>query len=670
MQLTESIFEKEKTDLLKDYVVVGIDIGSRQSKAVLLTKNEIYTVLRPTGFNMKETANELLDDLYLQSNLTEKDIDYYVCTGYGRVSIELDNIPGRIMTEIACHGMGAHFLGHNIRTIIDIGGQDSKVIKIDPENGSVKDFAMNDKCAAGTGRFLEKIADVLGLDVTEIGPVSLKAERSKNVNAQCIVFAESEVISARAEGVKTEDIAAGIHDAVARRVYGLLNRVGIQEGLLFTGGVANNVGIRAAFEKLLGFKISVAKMDTVYAGALGAAVFANKFAESSRGSGAGNTKRNRLDLTSLEGAVSEQKKELISHKKKNVGYVCAYMPVEILGASDVNAIRLFEAGNQAEIMAGESITQSVLCDLTKSIIGGFITGNPVQKSLDHVYTFFTCDCMRKSVEAIDSEFIPATLYNLPRQTKDLSARSYYVTELKAFKKDLETLTGSSIDDNEIYKSIADYNLARRKIRQISDYRKKDLPLVTGSDFQKIARSYYQLPVKKLLHELDGVLEQLENADDASAGGGYRPRIMVSGGIIGDGDNKITEILESLGADVVVEDNCTGIKPFQHDIPEHGNWAKDLADGYMGQAPCGRMKPLDDMLYNSLELAKQYKAQGVVLYFLKFCPCYSMMLKKYNEIFKKENIPVLIVSSDYSHGDDGQIKIRIEAFLEMLSEGVY
>ena len=179
--------------------------------------------------------------------------------------------------------MGAHALNPRTRTIIDIGGQDSKAIKVDPATGKVVEFVMNDKCAAGTGRFLEKAAVLLGLELHQLARSRLRPTSRRAISSQCVVFAESEMISLRARGERHKDgaaranIAAGIHFATARRVKSLLGRVGIEPDLVFTGGVANNVGMWHALEELIGAKFARSPIDMIYAGALGAAVHAGQF---------------------------------------------------------------------------------------------------------------------------------------------------------------------------------------------------------------------------------------------------------------------------------------------------------------------------------------------------------------------------------------------------------
>lgn len=273
----ETVIEPEYISLIDKYTVIGIDIGSRGAKAVLLHKGEMYTSIIETGINMQDTANELLDDLFLQSGISINDVNYIVGTGYGRISMSFENTLSDVVTEISCHAMGCHFLNKGTRTIIDIGGQDSKAIKVNPANGKVEEFIMNDKCAAGSGRFLEKVALLLGYTLDEVGPASLRAKNEIDISSQCVVFAESEVVSLKVKGAMAEDIAAAINLSIARRVKSLVNRIGIESEILFSGGVSNNPGMRYALEKVLGEKIKDTKLDMVYAGALGAAIYANNY---------------------------------------------------------------------------------------------------------------------------------------------------------------------------------------------------------------------------------------------------------------------------------------------------------------------------------------------------------------------------------------------------------
>lgn len=202
---------------------------------------------------------------------------FLIGTGYGRVAIDVTDIPSNVVTEISCHSLGGHYLNPKTKTIIDIGGQDSKVIKVDDATGQVIDFVMNDKCAAGTGRFLEKVAQLLDLTLDEFGEYATRSEKPLDISSQCVVFAESEVISLKAKGYTKEDIAAGVHLATARRIKNLLRRIGIVPTVLFTGGVNNNKGMVKALEDTLGITIGTTKLDTTFAGALGAAAYGYEY---------------------------------------------------------------------------------------------------------------------------------------------------------------------------------------------------------------------------------------------------------------------------------------------------------------------------------------------------------------------------------------------------------
>lgn len=276
MNASDVIDELVLSDI-SDSTVAGIDIGSRTAKAVLLHEGQLYTAIMATGVYMQETADKLLKKLFKESKLNLDNVKGIVGTGYGRIALQFQNIPSEIITEISCHAMGAHFLNHGTRTIIDIGGQDSKAIKVDPKTGKVVEFVMNDKCAAGTGRFLEKVAELLDYTIDEIGDEAAKSKKELAVSSQCVVFAESEVISLKAKGEKREDIAAAIHFATARRVRNLVNRLGLEPELIFSGGVSNNAGMRHALEALIGNPIKQTKLDMIYTGALGAAIYAQKF---------------------------------------------------------------------------------------------------------------------------------------------------------------------------------------------------------------------------------------------------------------------------------------------------------------------------------------------------------------------------------------------------------
>lgn len=249
---------------------MGLDIGSTTSKGVILKdgKEIIDTVIIAAGTGTSG-PERVLSELYEKSNLTQEDMEKTVVTGYGRMKYEGAH---KQISELSCHTKGVVFLVPDVRTIIDIGGQDAKAMKLD-DNGRLVNFIMNDKCAAGTGRFLDVMAGILETKVSKLGEISSKSENEVQISSTCTVFAESEVISNLSSNAKIEDIVAGIHTSVVRRVATLAMRVGIKERVVMVGGVARNSGVVRAMEKTLGYKIIVPELAQL-TGALGAAIYA------------------------------------------------------------------------------------------------------------------------------------------------------------------------------------------------------------------------------------------------------------------------------------------------------------------------------------------------------------------------------------------------------------
>ncbi|MHA1727105.1 MAG: acyl-CoA dehydratase activase [Promethearchaeota archaeon] len=253
--------------------IVGIDIGSLTTKVALVTNGKFVDYLTDRStYRFKEVGNALFKKLLDKNNLHRNQIDRIISTGYGRHSIE---IAEEKVTEITAHGRGVQYFFPDVRSIIDIGGQDSKVIAISKKTGKVIDFQMNDKCAAGTGRFLEVMSNALEVDITQFGKISLTSSNPEDISSMCTVFAESEVISLFAKGAAKENIAAGIHKAIAKRVGGMAKRLNVQPPLVFCGGVAYNPAVRKALEEVLEMEILTPENPQI-TGALGAALIASE----------------------------------------------------------------------------------------------------------------------------------------------------------------------------------------------------------------------------------------------------------------------------------------------------------------------------------------------------------------------------------------------------------
>lgn len=249
---------------------MGLDIGSTATKGAIIKdgKEIIATASFPLGTG-SSGPDKVRAELFELSGLTREDMKFLVVTGYGRMSYDDAN---KQISELSCHARGTHFLLPEVRTIIDIGGQDAKALQLD-KDGRLLNFVMNDKCAAGTGRFLDVMAKILETKVELLGELSLKSEKEVQISSTCTVFAESEVISHLSAKAKVEDIVAGIHTSVAKRVSSLAKRVGIIDKVAMVGGVARNKGVVRAMEKAINKEIVLPELPQL-TGAIGAGLYA------------------------------------------------------------------------------------------------------------------------------------------------------------------------------------------------------------------------------------------------------------------------------------------------------------------------------------------------------------------------------------------------------------
>jgi len=253
-------------------ITLGMDMGSRTTKAVLLDGDEILARrIQPTGWAPVEAAEQARQAVVAEAGLALEQVGPIVATGYGRVTVPF---PAKMVTEITCHAAGVAKALPKTRTVIDVGGQDSKVIRID-QFGLVLDFAMNDRCAAGTGRFLEFMATSMEVPIGDYALLGASGENPSDLSSICTVFAESEVLSLLAEGIPVPDIVAGIHRAIARRIVGLIESVGLVPPVVMTGGGALNAGLRHHLAALLGTEILLPPNPQTM-GAEGAAILAGK----------------------------------------------------------------------------------------------------------------------------------------------------------------------------------------------------------------------------------------------------------------------------------------------------------------------------------------------------------------------------------------------------------
>jgi len=270
-----------------EIITAGVDVGSVGSKAVIMIDGKVYSwsVMR-TGSNSSDSAKKALGWAMENTDLTLKDFDYIVGTGYGRVNVPMAN---KAITEIACHAKGANYIwGPSVRTVLDVGGQDVKAIRCD-QTGKVVSFLMNDKCAAGTGRGMEVIADLLKIPIEDVGEVSLSVtEEPEPVSSTCVVFAKTEAVGLLRKGWPKEKVLAAYMRAMSLRMSELVEKVGCEKDFVITGGQSKNIGIVQRVENILGMKslpapnVEETGRDPVAAGAIGAALYATALYEKSR----------------------------------------------------------------------------------------------------------------------------------------------------------------------------------------------------------------------------------------------------------------------------------------------------------------------------------------------------------------------------------------------------
>jgi bzd-type benzoyl-CoA reductase Q subunit len=264
-----------------EIISAGVDVGSVSSQAVIMVDGKLYAYSNMrTGSDSPKSAQNAMDWALEGTGMTQDDVHYVVGTGYGRVNVPFSQ---RAITEIACHARGANFMyGPTIKTVLDMGGQDCKAIRVD-EKGKVVAFLMNDKCAAGTGRGMEVFADLLGVHITKVGEMSLQVEEEPPmVSSTCVVFAKSEASGLLRAGWPKERVLAAYCLAMAHRVVDLLQRLGVEEDFAITGGIAKNIGVVSRVERELGIKALKPTLDTQIAGAIGGALFARALLQKER----------------------------------------------------------------------------------------------------------------------------------------------------------------------------------------------------------------------------------------------------------------------------------------------------------------------------------------------------------------------------------------------------
>lgn len=630
---------------------IGIDIGSMSTNGVLINeKKEILSsIIIPTGASSKKAADKTFQLILTEHKLSERDINYIVATGYGRIKVPFAN---EVVTEITCHAKGANYYFPRARTIIDIGGQDSKVIKVDA-NGNVLDFVMNDKCAAGTGRFLEVMARTLEIDLEDMGGLSLNGKDNVSVSSLCTVFAESEVVSLIGADHKTPDICRALHISIAKRITAQVKRVGLEEEIVMTGGVAKNIGVVTELEKNLGCKIKISEEPQIN-GALGAALIALEKARLKTNipvsvSSSGND--------SAEASMTEFSVE--DHTLPKIGYFCSYTPVELIRAAGFHPVRI--KGAEKESCSANEVLCGNICPYIKAVVDQKINGN--LEDFKGMVFVNSCDGMRRLYDAWvkldEGKKAFNYILDIPKNTDD-AAVFYYANLLKNFKEKLETFFTLKINQDDIHQSITLYNSVREKVRVfLQKYWSGYIGQSGYEIFSLLKKGANAVPEKFQIY-LTHLMKQREDVRDTRD----IPRLFVWGSIME--NEKIMKIIEDAGAKVVAEDLCNGSRYFDAQIHVSDDPILSIAKRYILRSPCSRMVNIFDRINRVLTTMQEKSIHGAIYHTLKFCDHNLMDYPMIKKTFHEKNIPLLHLNCDYTLSSEGQIKTRVEAFLEQLT----
>jgi predicted CoA-substrate-specific enzyme activase len=702
-------------------LTLGLDLGSRAVKAVLLDASHskiIAVSVRDATTDKMVDADILLRSVLEAGSATRTAVARIVATGYGRIQA---GFADETSTEIACHAAGVRAVHPEVRTIIEIGGQDSKAIVL-AADGRVRDFAMNDRCAAGSGRFLEVAARILGTDLEGLAEMARQATIESEISSMCVVFAESEVIGMLARGFRREEVAAGLHRSIARRIAGLVERVGARPPIAFTGGVAMNKAMAAALGQELKERLIIPP-DPRITGALGAALMAARrigdavaladfrhpggdifpgrdaalgdipsaFAAEPRscradpsgnhdeaicggeanGEDNGNPKEHLVVESSLLHRVPALARfdRMVSNAiefaedekakgRKIVMMFCEYTPRELILAAD--AVPVCACGGSHEMaVAAERELPSNLCPLIKSSYGFALEqANPIFEMSDLVVAETTCDGKKKMFERLQ-EFKPLHVLELPQKPDDEGGFLRWKSEIVKLRHRLQELTGNVITDDKLRQAIRLMNRERALRREIAGLAGCGL---SGREVLDAKSLISGIPEDLAAYEL--IINQAKSSDISPAG---RPSVLLTGVPAPHGAEKVLDIIEGSGATVIVQETCTGLKPLLENVAETGDPLEAIARKYY-HLPCSCMTPNTRRMETIDQLIKEFRPWGVIDLIWHACLTYdveSAVLRRHLDA--KHGLPFLKIVTDYSPSDTQQLQLRIEAFIAMVVE---
>jgi len=353
--------------------------------------------------------------------------------------------------------------------------------------------------------------------------------------------------------------------------------------------------------------------------------------------------------------------------KKIAGTLCLFVPDEIIFAAGADRVILCGGKNDTVAIAEQYLPRNI-CPLVKSSFGSIVNdGCSGVKSCSHfslvdmIVAENTCDSKKKMYELL-GDYIPTYVLDLPQRPDSTEAIKYFLGELNRFKGVMEQLTGNKVTDEQLKKEIKSLNETRQLLHRLYDLRKADPPLISGLDVLKIMQKQYFLSPEEFRKSL---LMLINEAEHVKVDLPQKPRIMISGCPMAGGNTKVSEIIENRGGVIVVEESCTGTRSFWDLVDENKDPMTALAERYL-KIPCSCMTPNYRRIDNILELARDFKVDGVVYYTLQFCHGYNIEKYKVQQALKKAGIPMLSIETDYSSSDIEQIGLRVDAFMEMLS----
>ncbi len=375
-------------------------------------------------------------------------------------------------------------------------------------------------------------------------------------------------------------------------------------------------------------------------------------------------------LENLKNSYSERIRQIADERKsgkKLVGTFCLFVPDEIIFAAGADRVILCGGKNDTVSIAEQYLPRNI-CPLIKSSFGSIINdGCSGIKSCSHfsmvdmIVAENTCDGKKKMYELLE-DYVPTYVIDLPQRPDTSEALKYFISELEKFRDAMEQLTGYKITDEQLKEEIRFSNETRRLFHRLYELRKRDPSPISGTDVLKILQKQYFLSPDKLKEYLQMLINEVENIEPGQV---HKPRIMISGCPMPGGNTKVTEIIESKGGVIVAEESCTGTRSFWDLVDESKEPMIALAERYI-KIPCSCMSPNNRRIDNILELAREFRVDGVIYYTLQFCHGYNIEKQKVQKALKEAGIPMLSIETDYSDSDVEQIGLRADAFMEMIS----